>query len=47
MLREKDSGTNYAKQKPCSTVDRLVEELEHLAVLLLIARRVQTNQQPN
>lgn len=43
MLRKKYSGTNYAAQKPCTTVDLLVEELEHPEALLHATSRIQTS----
>lgn len=33
-LRRRYSGNDYTKYKPCTTVDLLVEELEHLEMLL-------------
>ena len=34
QLRGLHTGTNYAAHKPCTMVDKLVEELEHPGVLL-------------
>lgn len=34
QLRALHNGTDYAKHKPCTLVDKLVEELEHPEVLL-------------
>ena len=38
QLRALHNGTDYAKHKPCTMVDKLVEELEHPEVLLVKKR---------